>query len=1003
MKSKPHWRVLSFAICFLLLSSFKSFGFYKDILNDLHPGAEGRLEDRNAEKVKGRVTDGDGNAVANVSVGVQGTTVGTMTDQNGEFTIQVEVGQVIVFSSIGFEMHQVKYTGQKVLDVKLESSLHKLDEVVAIGYGTTTKKEVTGSVSTVKAEDFIKGAVNNPMGLIQGKVPGLSITRTQGNNPNGGYQILLRGLNTLSGGKQPLIIVDGIVGTNTLDMIDPNDIVSIDVLKDGSAASIYGTRATNGVILITTKKPEVGKVKYEFSSYLSSEMLAEKKRFFTPDEYRKAINDYYPELKEVLDDGQSTDWLKEITRTPLTQYYSFSATGGTSALSFRADLYYKNNQGIVQKTDAQTVTPSLFISSTGLNGKLKIDARLIYSMIKRRGDNNNAIFQAVVRNPTQPVYDPSDVTHGGYYTDVTSSGQLNPVAMINERQNSTESQLFTGDVMAAYKIIDDLKFNVHYSFNSQQDNSGTFLSQYYPELGRKGEAFVSNDFVKDILFEPGFEYKKDFNGHKLQAMAGYSYFQSESKGLDISNFDFPVEDFSYNNIGAGSALGLGLASVGNSRVSNRLISFYSRVMYNFQEKYLLSVSARYEGSSKFGANNKWGLFPSISAGWRITEEDFAKNSTWLSNLKIRAGYGVTGNQDIPNYQSLSRVGTTNRLFYYNGQWINSYAPSSNPNPNLKWEKKGEFDAGVDFGLLNDRISGTFDFYSRKISDLLWNYTVPVPPNVYPTTYANVGIMDNKGIELSLTGQAVKTKNFNWETTVLYTQNRNKLVSFSDAPRGYKLDFLQINPVNGTWSQLVLEGQPVGNFVAPVYLGLDDNGEAVYKDVNNDGKVDIFSHADREVVGNAYPKFELGWNNQLNYKKFDLSFFFRGVFGHSLVNYERAMFELWRPFVNSRNIYKSTLDNPGYKGNTTYDSRYVEKASFVKFENISLGYTTKIAKTNQIRMYASCQNLFTITNYKGVDPEVPISNFDLRPAVNGVENLNYYPYTVTFLFGVNLNF
>lgn len=985
-------RWLNIIPCLLLILMFSSFS----------PGISDKIPDR-VDKVSGIVTDNNGVPLSGISITIKGSKTGVSTDNDGHFTININTGQTLVFSSVGYETTEVKYTGQSTIDVSLKIVATQLNEVVAIGYGTVKKKDVTGAVTSIKEDDFNKGSVINPMGLIQGKVPGLSITRTSGSNPNGGYQILLRGLNTLSGGKSPLIIVDGIIGENMLSMLDPNEIESVDVLKDGSAASIYGTRATNGVILITTKRAKAGQVSYDFRTYGSTERIAEKSRFFTPEEYRKTLEKYYPDLQTVLDAGHSTDWLKEITRKPVSQYYSFSATGGTSTLNFRADLYYKKDQGIVKNSEATTVTPSIFVSATGLDGKLKIDTRLIYSNIKRKGGNTNAIFQAVVRNPTQPVYDSTDISHGGYYTDITSSGQLNPVAMINELQNDVTGNFFTGDVLASYKIIPSLKFNIHYSFNTHQRYSGTYQTKYFPELGTNGNATVSSSSDADQLFEPGFEFKMKKGDHNIQAIGGYSYYEYKTQGLDINNYDFPVESFSYNNIEAGSALGLGLASMDNNKASNKLISFYARVIYNFQQKYLLSLSGRYEGSSKFGVNNKWGFFPAISAGWRITEENFAKGIHWLNSLKLRAGYGVTGNQDIPNYQSISRISTTNRLFYYNGQWLNSYAPSSNPNPNLKWEKKGEFDVGIDFSLFQYRLSGTLDYYNRRVSDLLWNYTVPVPPNVYPTTYTNVGVISNKGFEASLTGTIVKSSNFEWESTVLYSQNKNKLVSFSDAPRGYKLDFLQVNPVNGTWSQLILEGQPIGNFVAPIYTGLDEDGMPIYKDVNGDGKIDAASQDDRAIVGNAYPKFNLGWTNQFKYKKFDFTFFFRGVFGHSLVNYERALYENWKPFLNSRNVVRSILDNPGYKGDNVYDSRYVEKASYVKLDNITLGYTTKFQGKNQVRVYATCQNLFTITNYKGVDPEVSIGSFDLRPAVNGIENLNYYPYTITILLGVNVNF
>lgn len=983
--------------CFLVGSLLATDG------NTQQTGAT--LDRQQAVTVTGKViSDEDDQGLPGVNVIIKDTSHGTITDVNGDFKIDVPSPEtVLVFSSVGYVKEEVVVGNRTVVNVTLSPDITSLEEVVVIGYGTTTKKEITGSVTTVKSDDFNKGDISNPMQLIQGRVPGLNITKVSGGNPNKGYQIQLRGLNTLSGGKSPLIIVDGIIGTNTLDMLDPNEIESIDVLKDGSAAAIYGTRATNGVILITTKKPKSGAVHYEYSTYLSTEIPAEQDRFLSASEYRDIVNQYYPDMSSSLDKGMSTDWFSEVTRTPLNQYHSLAATGGTDKINFRTDLYYKDDQGIIQNTSAKTVTPSLYVSSKGLNDRLKIDARLLYSYIRRKGGNNGVILQAINRNPTEPVYDPDDTEHGGYYTVTTSSGYNNPVATINEHDNLVEAQLFANDISASFSLMDGLNLIMHGSYNSQQNYSGDYQTRFYPNVGTNGNANVSTTYTHNILLEPGVEFKKSFNDHDIQAVAGYSYYYNEYKDLSANNYDFDLDDFSYHNIGSGYALTEGLAGMGTSQSSNKLIAFYGRVMYNYSEKYLLSTSVRYEGSSRFGANNKWGVFPAVSAGWRVTEEDFAKDLSWLSNLKLRAGYGVTGNQDIPNYQSISRISVSGRKMYYNGQWINTYRPSSNPNPDLKWEKKGEFDAGMDFGLWSSRITGTFDYYNRKISDLLWWYAVPVPPNVYPTTYANVGDIQNQGIELSLTGQIFKTNEASWSSTFIYSKNKNKLISFSDASQGYELDYLKINPIAASWSQLLLEGEPIGNFMAPVYQGVDEDGNAVYKDVNGDGKIDVESQDDREVVGNAYPKFELGWSNKINYKNFDLSFFFRGVFGQSLLNYERVFYENWRPLLSGGNILKSTLDNPDYQGIQTYDSRFVEKASYIKLNDVTLGYTVKFNKGNRLRVYLTGQNLLTITNYKGADPEQPISDFDTNIGPAGTENLNYYPYTRSFLMGLNFNF
>ena len=954
--------------------------------------------------VSGKVTDAQGEPLNGVSVLVRESSVSTQTDEKGNFSVAIQKGQTVVFSMVGFALKEVVYQQPADLTLQLELSYGTLEEVVAVGYGTVTKKEVTGSVVTVKAKDFNKGDVNNPMALVQGKVPGLTITKVQGSDPNQGFQIQLRGLNTLSGGRSPLIIVDGIQGNNTLNMIDPNEIESIDVLKDGSAAAIYGTRATNGVILITTKRPEVGNVKFEINNFISTEVKAEDTRSLTAAEYRNVLTDYYPD-RMYLDKGQNTDWFEEVTRSPINQNWSFSASGGTRKINYRAGLYYRVDEGLVQRTSARTLTPSLFVSQTGANDKLKIDYRLLYSHVKREWANPGVLSQAAWRNPTEPVFDPSDVAHGGYYTVVTASGYMNPVAMIRERQDDVDDRFLSGDINASYQLFRGFKLTMHGSYNSKQNYAGMYQTSYFPDLGMNGNAVVYTTYTNDVLFEPGFEYKKNIKGHNIQAIGGYSYFENQYRQLWTNNYNFDLDNFSYNNLGAGYALTDGLAEMTTNRNENLLISFYGRVIYNFLDKYLLSASVRHEGSSRFGVNNKWGTFPAVSAGWRINEEDFMQNVPWVSNLKLRAGFGVTGNQDIPNYLSLSRLAVSSRQMYYNGTWINTYQPASNPNPDLKWERKQESKAGVVFGFFDNRLSGSVDYYHRRVTDLLWWYAVPVPPNVYNNMYANVGSMQNKGLEVQLNYEAVRTKDLTVNTSLNYARNRNKLLSFSDSERGYELQNLKVNPAATTWTQFVEEGKPLGNIMAPVFLGVDENGNGIYEDVNKDGTVNVESELDRRVVGNAYPKFELGWSGAVQYKNFDLSFFVRGVFGHSLVNYERIFYENWQPLLNGRNILRTKLDNyPEYTGIPTFDSRFVEKASFVKLNNLSVGYNFKVGKTkNPLRVFATGQNLFCITDYTGTDPEVPISEMNTNTAVGGTENLTYYPFTKTFSLGFNFKF
>jgi TonB-linked SusC/RagA family outer membrane protein len=956
--------------------------------------------------VTGKVIDAEGLPLPGATILEKGTSNGTVSDVDGNFNIELQSSDpVLSVSFIGFTSKEITVNGQNNIVFELIEDAAQLSEVVVIGYGTTTKKEVTGAVASVDSEEFNKGDVVNPLSLVRGKVPGLTVTNSNGGDPNGGVQVRLRGLNSLSGGQSPLIIVDGVIWTNSIELINPNEIESIDILKDGAAAAIYGTRATNGVILITTKKGVPGeKVAFEFSTFSSVQVASEDNRYLTAEEYRNTIQEFYPELEVALDGGENTNAFNAVTRSPISQYYSMSASGGSENLSFRSNIYVKDNQGLVRNSGATIITPSLSLNQKAFDNKLNLNYKLTYSNINRnRSANDGAVSAAVARNPTLPLFNPDDVVNGGYFTE-GGTAPNNPVAVINERTQDDVDNFITGDFNGSFEIIPGLKLRARFSYNSRFSNTGIYRTRFFPNLGSDGEATVSTSSNKNILFEPDMLYEVDFGRHSITALAGYSFFENTNEGFSFTNFNFDVDDFSYNNIGSGLALLEGLATAGSFKNDNRLIGFYGRVSYNYNEKYLLSGSMRYEGSSRFGRNNKWALFPAISAGWRINKEDFADGLTWLNELKLRAGYGVTGNQDIPNYLSLERLGVGGRPFYYNGELVNAFQPTSNPNPDLKWERKGEFNIGLDFSVIDNRIFGNLELYQRNITDLLWFYNVPVPPNVFDNIYANVGELENKGIEAMVSVEIIRGEEFNWITSLNYSRNTNKLIKFSDPSRGYELESLETTPAAGTWSQLILEGQPIGNWVAPVRIGIDDEGNAIYEDVNGDGEVNTGTAEDRRIVGNQYPDFSFGWNNTLKYKNFDLNIFLRGSFGQDALNYERLFRENWTPFLSGTNILRSHLDNPSYTGIQQYDSRHVEDASYIKLDNLTLGYNLTLGKNRSLRFYLTGQNLFIITDYSGPDPEFAIpENFNTQTGASGNGNLTYYPYARSYVAGLNFNF
>lgn len=950
------------------------------------------------QTVTGTVTDESDMTLPGVNVSVKGTFIGVTTDGEGKFSIQASQGNVLVFSFIGYKTTEIPYTGTSTMNIAMEPDIIGLDEIVVVGYGTSTRKEVTGSISTLSSEDFNTGNISDPTGLIQGKVAGLNIVRPSGGDPNSGTQMQLRGLTTLSGGQGPLIIIDGVIGGN-LNNVIVEEIESIDVLKDGSAAAIYGTRGTNGVIIITTKNAKPGESTIEFSTYLSTQSVVNRLRNLTAAEYRQATLDRFgSDIAAQLDGGHDTDWFDEITRRPVDQYYNLAMGGGTDKFNYRAAVNYRTSQGIVQKTGNQRLLTRITANQKAFNNRLELNYNLNYSEADRQLSNHWALQQAFRYNPTEPVYDPDNNFAGGYFRNPGPFLYYNPVAMVQERERDRKEQNFTGSIRASFRMTESLNITAFGSSSRDSRLDGDYRTSYYPEgIGTNGIAERDSRMVNNKLFETTLNYNREINRHNIKAIGGYSFNEGSLEELWTSNSNFDTDNFLYHNLGAGMALSDGTAELGSYKESNRLIAFFGRVNYNYDEKYLLSASLRYEGSSRFGANHKWGYFPAVSLAWRINEENFMSGVNWVNELKLRTGYGVTGNQDIGNYRSLQLLNTGGRMLY-NGQWINTYRPASNPNPDLKWERKGEFNIGVDLGAFNNRLAVTLDYYDRTTSDLLYWYSVPVPPNLYDELYTNVGVITNKGFEATLNYNLIKTNNFSWVTTLNYNMNRNMLESFSDESRGYELTNLRTGWFGvdlDTWTQEILEGGPIGNFVAPVFLGVDENGQPIYKDNNDDGRI---TEEDREIVGNAHPKFQLGFNNNFNYKNWDFGIFLRGVFGHSILNAHRMYYENFA-YLGGKNILHSALERPEYRGAAEYSSQYVEDASYVKLDNLTMGYTFKsIGVFKNARVYINGQQLLTFTNYKGVDPEMSI--YGLEP---GIDRDSYYPRTRTFTVGLSTNF
>lgn len=945
--------------------------------------------------ISGLVTEVSGAPLPGVNVFVNELAIGTITDADGKYTLSVPTDATITFSFTGFQTIEVPVDGRSTIDVLMTESAEVLGEVVVIGYGITTKKELTGAVTSLKSEEFNRGTYSDPMGLVQGKVAGLSITKPNGADPLAGYQILLRGTNTLTSGQAPLIIIDGVIGAD-LKNINFQDVESFDVLKDGSAAAIYGTRGTNGVIIITTKSARSGKSTFEFSSQFSTQIAPRGVRNLTATEFEDAILTYAPSKAGSLF-GSDTDWFDEITRdNPFSQQQHMALSGGTEKFSHRTSLTYSTDQGLLQDNSSQRILFKTNLVQKVLKDRLTLDFNLATNLRDYKPANYELFRQAFIQNPTQPVYDDSDPLTGGYSYE-QGLEYYNPVALLNERTREGSTNDIIQNLRATFKIIDNLSWDNFISSQKSDWEEGSYKTSFYPTiLGVGGEAEISNGRYNNSQFESVFNYRTSIKEHNIQAVAGYSYQKFEQNSSYVGNSDFDTDIFLYNNIAAGAYFAEGKGEAGSYKQESTLIALFGRVMYNFNEKYLASASLRREGSSKFGDNNKWGLFPAVSLGWRLHEEAFMQDVSWVDDLKFRVGYGVTGNQDFSPYRSLILLEQVGSL-YYNQQWINSYGPGQNPNPDLRWEKKKELNIGLDFTISNKKLSGSLEYYIRKSEDLLWEFQVSVPPYLYPYLFTNVGTISNRGVELTLNWQLMKRSNFQWNTTFTASHNKNvldKITNDEFTQSSYETAF--IGGAIGVWTQRIQEGEEVGTFYGPVWLGVSDEGYDEFKNQNPIGEVD---KSDWEKIGTASPIAMLGWSNTLTFKNFDFSFNFRAGIGGKVLNTYRLYYESWKS-IGLRNIVHTQYDNPEFIGDITYSSKYVEDATFLKLDNLTLNYNFNIKSgyISKLSAFVSAQNVWWVAGYQGIDPEVNLSG--LEP---GIDNLSYYPRTTSITLGVNASF
>ena len=962
--------------------------------------------------VSGTVNDENNQPLPGVNVLEKGTTNGTTTDATGRFSFNVrDENSVLVFSFIGYTTEEIAVGSQTEFSISLAQDIMALDEVVVVGYGTQKRKELTSAVTSVKEEDFNKGPIaNSPLQLVQGKIPGLAISRSDGGDPNAGVQIQLRGVSTIRGNASPLIVIDGVPGGN-LNTVAPEDIESIDVLRDGSASAIYGTRGSNGVILITTKKGKVGAPSIEYSAYAYYEKYAKKAEVLNASEWRQLKTDFANssnsilsnKAESIIDYGGDTDWFDEISQNKLSQVHNLSISGANQKTNYYAAINYRDIQGLVKRSFNNIMNYRLSLSHAVFDERLVFDFNISNSFGKSR-PNFGSYLGAMLRNPTLPVYNADGTYHEEYLFGIGG----NPVASIYQQENDqqrTENLVITRMTL---NLTDALKASVHVALQRYNDIVGTYTDrESYGSImgGIPGAAGRSTQQSTDRTFETTIAYDKLIaDSHKLNIVGGYSYQDFSVEAFGANNRDFITDDNTYNNLNAGLSLSDGIYKnndVWSSKSSSKLIAFFGRAIYSFNDKYMFTAGVRREGSSKFGKDNKWGFFPALTGGWRISEENFLRNNPVINDLKLRIGYGITGNQGIREYVSLERLSPGGTMFY-NGKWITGYSPSSNPNPNLRWEKKAETNLGIDLGMYNDRLVLNLDLYDRTTTDLLFEYTVPVPPNLYNTLWTNIGGIKNQGIELAINVVPLRKNNIEWNTNFNISFNRNKVVSLSNDLYQTKYqdqEDLGAPGLSNVPGYRLEEGQPIGNMFGYGFAGFTEEGKWLFWDENNETKVSASEakYEDKRVIGNGLPTSWFGFTNSFIYGNFDATILLRGAFGFDILNMERLFYEN-RKMVPS-NILKDGLSSPVID-DPQFSNYYVEKGDYIKLDNITLGYTLpfKSKYLSKARVYVATRNLLTFTGYKGQDPELGING--LSP---GMDRTGSYPSTRTFSLGCSLKF
>ena len=946
---------------------------------------------------RGVVTDSSGESLIGASVLVQGTTNGTITDFDGNYEITCAEGALLEFSYMGYKSQTLP--AAQDMRVTLVDDSEELEEVVVIGYGSLSKKEVSSSIVQIDSRQFVKGPMNSPMEMLNGKVAGLTVNSTSAADPNASSSLQIRGAGSLSGSNEPLYVIDGIAGGDIRNL-SSQDIESITVLKDAASAAIYGTRGANGVVLVTTKKgsSEQGRIAVTYDSYFGTNVAKPHMAVLSADEFRRS--------RRGTDYGYNTDWYSEITRPAaydINQYVNIAASvkGG----SYSASLNYKDANGLDIVSARREYGGRFAMEQKVLKDYLTISASLAGRRVNETWGDNGQVDNALSMNPTMPVYNED----GSYYQPTGVTGAVNPVTRLKETASNGQRLYLLANVGLKLKLYSNenhnLNTSVAYSLDYNDLKGNTYASSKSNESywgGYKGRANVNYQKNQTHHLDWLLNYDFQMENHTLRFVFGTSWERHSWEQVGAENRDFTFDNTLWHSLGSGTWLPDGLASMWTGKSENSLFGFFGRVNYNWRDMLFVSASIRREASTKFGVKSRWGNFPSASIAWEMTSAEFMEPAKGvLKSLKPRFSYGVTGREPGDSYQSLATYATRYQYFM-DGEWIVGYAPDKNANPILSWEKSESYNIGVDFDLWN-RLRGSIEYYIRRSPDLLYNYTAPQPPYVHPSILVNVGTTTNRGVEVSLNGDIFTGKKFSWNMGVNYAYGRTYLTKLSNDV--YQASYLELyqKPGVGTSEYFfrVEEGGEIGQFYGYQFAGVDANGNMLVLD--NEGNAQPVGSADaswKRYIGNGAPKHTLSWTNSFEFYGFDLSVLFTGAFDFDIFNMRK--YGMGLAGSGSDNVLRTAYTTEKYvkTGGGVISSYFLEDGSYFKLDNITLGYNFKWQDklVDGLRLYLTAKNIATITRYSGNDPSI-VAVTGITP---GVDSSSAYPTAAQLCLGITLN-